>query len=277
MSGPKDFTIDFSPLLLAVFANQRVEQQAVFAARVQAARQAPRRRPAPRAPVSAPVESAVPDQTVVDSSPRVEDVSKTLEESTRVAAEFIEIRDAVEARRIALAEDTRLIAASADRYAIWSDRCLRIADLPASPEALREAHDAYAEGESLVVDALDVLEKLERRRHVQQAIIDSFHATGFFTDIVNAGDTTDVTKPVMIVARKGAEEVTVSLPLGDTAVQSRWAGQTDERCVGSFLDYLAQMGKRGMECRPERPDLAARPILRQAGRKELPRSRSEGG
>ena len=273
MSGPKDFTIDFSPLQLAVFAKQRDEQQAVFAARVQAARQTPRRRPAPRAPV----ENIVPEQAAVESSPLVEVDSKTSEESTRVATEFIEIRDAVEARRIALVEDTRLTAACADRYAIWSDRCLRIADLPASPEALREAHDTYTEGESLVADALDMLEKIERRRHVQQAIIDSFHATGFFTDIVNPGDTTDVTKPVTIVAKKGAEEVTVSLPLGDGAVQSRWAGQTDERCVGSFLDYVAQMGKRGMECRPERRDLADRPILRQAGRKELPRSRSEGG
>lgn len=281
MSGPKDFSIDFSPLLVDLFTTQRVEYETAFAARVQAARQSPRRRPAPRAPLQAPIIDAPAEpQRVAEESPAparesaARDDARRAKEAARLVQELAEIHEAIEDRRVAITEDPALAAAAGDRLASWTDRCRHVVDLPPSPEAVRVAREALVEGETIVKHAIDVTQQVERRKHVQRAIVESFHAIGFFTDVAESAD---AGKPLTIVARKGAEEVTVSLPLGDGGVQSHWSGQTDERCVDSFLDYVAQMDKRGMQCRPSRSDLADRPALRQVGRKDLPRSSSRGG
>lgn len=289
MSGPKDFDVDLAAPLLAVLGAFRAQQQAAFDARVQALRRTPRRRrPAPRAavdnggkPVTAPASTesnndAAANAAASRAAAEAESAAQAKAEA-HIAAEFADICDAVESRRDALAEDAALRAACGDRFARWADRCSQIVDLPAGKDALSEARAALAEGEALVAHSLDVAQQSERRRQVQKAILESFHAIGFFTELATSENPADPAQPVTIVARKGTEEVTVSLPLGDAPVQSRWQGQTDERCVDSFFDYVEQMGHRGMKCRPARADLADRPRLRQAGRKDLPRSRSEGG
>lgn len=290
MSGPKDFSVDVSDILLTMLAGRRMQQEAAFSARVQALRSAPRRRPAPRAAVDTPAEQSAAPASGADAGAeheraaaevraaeaRAAAAAKAALEAARVAAEFADICDAIDARREALAEDAALRAACGDRFAAWDDRCARVAGMAPAAEAVREAHEVLAEADSLVQHALDVCQQLEKRRQVLQAMIESFHAIGYFTDVTAPENAEDPARPVTVVARRGTEEVAVAIPLGDAAVQSVWNGQAGERCVDSFLLYVEQMGKRDMACRPARADLAPRPQLRQMGRKELPRSQSQG-
>jgi hypothetical protein len=286
MSGPKDFSVDVSDILLTMLAGRRMQQEAAFSARVQALRLAPRRRPAPRTAVETPAAPASGADAAVEheraaaearaTEARAAAAAEAALEAARVAAEFAEICDAIDARREALAEDATLRAACGDRFAAWDARCARIAGMAPAAEAVREAHEVLAESDSLVQHALDVSQQLERRRQVLQAMIESFHAIGYFTDVTAPESAEDPARPVTVVARRGTEEVAVAVPLGDAAVQSVWNGQAGERCVDSFLLYVEQMGKRDMACRPARADLAPRPQLRQMGRKDLPRSQSQG-
>lgn len=289
MSGPIDFTILLAPALLAALDAFGSTQQMAFDTRVQALEQAPRRpRPKPRprvasddgprpAVVDVPAESAVEEAARADAAAAEAEAAARAEAEARIAAEFADVCVALEARRDALAEDAALRAACGDRFTGWADRCARVVEAAAGSDALREARAALAEGEELVRHALEVATQVERRREVVRAIVESFHATGFFTDLAAGEDPADPARPVTIVARKGGEEVTVSLPLGDAPVQTMWEGQLGERCVDEFLDYVEEMGRRGVTCRPTRADIADRPRLRQAGQKDLPRSRSEGG
>ena len=290
MSGPIDFAVDVSDVLLTMLAGRRMQQEAAFAASVQAHRLAPRRRPAPRAAVDAPpVRAAAPggepdaaadhERAAAEAraaEARAAAAAESAREAARVAAEFIEIRDAIDARRDALAEDAALRVACGDRFAAWDARCTRVGGMEPAAEAVREAREVLAEADSLVQHALEVSQQLEKRRHVLQAMIESFHAIGYFTDVTAPESAADPARPVTVVARRGTEEVAVALPLGDAPVQSVWNGQAGERCVDSFLLYVEQMGKRDMACRPARADLAPRPELKQMGRKELPRSQSQG-
>lgn len=284
MSGPKDFDIDLAAPLLAILGAFREQQQAAFDARIQRLRATPRRRrPGPRVPtdndvtrvVVAPTTESIADATTRATAEAAATIR--VEAEARISTEFADLCDAVEMQRDALADDAALRGVCGDRFAEWADRCSRVMALPAGEDAIREARGTLADGKALVEYALDVSQQVERRREVVRAITESFHAIGFFTNVGVAEQAAVPGQPVIIVARKGTEEVTVSLPLGDAPVQSCWEGQTNERCIDSFLDYVEQMGKRGIECRPARSDLANRPRLRQAGRKDLPRSRSEGG
>jgi len=281
MSGPKDFHIDLAAPLLATLGVYRDRQLAAFDARIRTLRAAPkRRRPAPRAANDAPVhrDAGVETSELGGSSEgrAAAEAATRAAADARITTEFVEVCDAVEAQRDALADDAGLMAACGDRFALWENRCAQVVSLPAGEDSLREARAALSEGESLVQYALDVSQQVQRRREVVRAITESFHAIGFFTELEDIEHSNDPGKPVTVVARKGTEEVTVLLPLGDAPVQSRWAGQTDERCVDSFFNYVEQMGQRGLNCRPARSDLADRPRLRQAGRKDLPRAKSEG-
>lgn len=290
MSGPKDFSVDVSDILLTMLAGRRMQHEAAFSARVQALRLAPRRRPAPRAAVETPAaQSAAPESgaeagaeheraaaAARATEARAAAAAKAAQEAARLAAEFTEIRDAIDARREALVEDATLRAACGDRFAAWDDRCARVSDMAPAAEAVCEAREVLAEADSLVQHALDVSQQVEKRRHVLQAMIESFHAIGYFTDVTAPESAEEPARPVTVVARRGTEEVAVALPLGEAPVQSVWNGQASERCVDSFLLYVEQMGKRDITCRPARADLAPRPQLKQMGRKELPRSQSQG-
>lgn len=286
MSGPKDFSVEISDALFTMLAGQRMQQEAAFSSRVQALRLAPRRRPVPRAAVDTPaVQSAalasgadagVEQERAAAEARATEAGAAAAAEAARVTAEFVEIRDAIDARREALAEDTALRAACGDRFADWSDRCSRVAGIAPAADAVREAREVLAEADTLVQHALDVSQQLEKRRHVLQAMIESFHAIGYFTDVTAAESAEEPARPVTVVARRGTEEVAVALPLGEAPVHSVWNGQAGERCVESFLLYVEQMGKRDITCRPARDDLAPRPQLKQMGQRELPRSQSQG-
>jgi hypothetical protein len=290
MSGPKDFSVDVSDILLTMLAGRRMQQEAAFSARVQALRLAPRRRPAPRAAVETPAMQSVAMESGTDAKAeheretaaarateaRAVAAAEAAKEAARVAAEFAEIRDAIDARRDALAEDDVLCTACGDRFRVWNERCERVGGMEPDAAAVREAREVLAEADSLVQHALDVSQQLEKRRHVLQAMIESFHAIGYFTDVTAPESAEEPARPVTVVARRGTEEVAVALPLGEAPVQSVWNGQAGERCVDSFLLYVEQMGKRDITCRPARTDLAPRPQLKQMGRKELPGAQSQG-
>ncbi len=285
MSGPKDFSVDVSDILLTMLAGRRRQQEAAFSARVQALRMTPRQRPAPRAALETPAaQSAMPasgtdagaEHERAAAEARAAAAAEAAREAARVAAEFAEIRDDIDARREALTEDAALRAACGDRFTAWDDRCARVGDMAPAAEAIREARDVLAEADSLVQHAFDVSQQLEKRRHVLQAMIESFNAVGYFTDVTDPESTEEPAQPVTVVARRGTEKVAVAIPLGDAPVQSVWNGQAGERCVDSFLLYVEQMGKRDIACRPARADLVPRPQLKQMGRKELPRSQSQG-
>jgi hypothetical protein len=285
MSGPKDFSVDVSDTLFTMLAGRRRQQEAAFSARVQALRMAPRQRPAPRAALETPAAQSAMPASGTDAGAEHEHAAaeacaaaaaEAAREAARVMAEFAEIRNDIDARREAITEDAALRAACGDRFAAWDERCSRVGDMAPAAEAIREARYVLAEADLLVQHAFDVSQQLEKRRHVLQAMIESFNAVGYFTDVTDPESTEEPAQPVTVVARRGTEEVAVAIPLGDAPVQSVWNGQAGERCVDSFLLYVEQMGKRDIACRPARADLVPRPQLKQMGRKELPRSQSQG-
>ena len=94
---------------------------------------------------------------------------------------------------------------------------------------------------------------------------------GFFVHDPQYENPADPTGPVIIKAVRGDEEVTTSVDLSET-IKSVWNGLADERCKDSFFDYVEQMKAKGVEVKPHREDLRDRPILKQKGANELPRS-----
>lgn len=282
MSGPKDFDMDLAAPLLEGLAAFRAQQQSLWHARIAARRAAPRRNRPPLREASdlgSPSVRDVPATAPRDvsvTSPLADQAHAKAAKAAKIAEEFAELCEAIEARRDTLAEDMPLRAACGERFSSWAERCARAASLQPSEASLQEIRQAMEEGDLLVQHALDVAQQVERRRKVMQVIVESFNAIGFFTHLADEGTVENPAEKVVIVARKGVEEVKVSLPLGEQPVESRWNGQTDEKCVDSFVTYIQQMGKRGITCRPTRSDLDDRPRLRQAGRKDLPRSKSEG-
>jgi len=282
MSGPKDFDMDLTAPLLEGLAAFRAQQQSLWKARIAARRAATtRNRPPPRAasdrgsPSLRGVPATVP-RDVSAASLLADQASAEATKAAKVAEEFAQLCEAIEARRDTLSEDMSFRTACGERYSVWAERCARAIGLQPSDASLQEIRQAMEEGDLLVQRALDVAQQVERRRKVMQIIVESFNAIGFFTHVADEGSVEHHAEKLVIVARKGVEEVEVSLPLDEQPVESRWNGQTDEKCVDTFVAYIQQMGKRGITCRPTRTDLDDRPRLRQAGRKDLPRSKSEG-
>ena len=120
--------------------------------------------------------------------------------------------------------------------------------------------------------------KFDERNELLGDILSSLQEIGFFVSDPQYEDPNDPAGAVIIKATRGSEEVTASVDLSDM-VRTVWNGVADEKCKDSFFQYIDQMSNKGIEITATRPDLQSRPILKQAGARELPRTklRGEGG
>jgi hypothetical protein len=283
MSGPKDFDIDVAESLVSLFTDHRMQQQIAFDTRVSTLRspRAPRRRkPAPRAPEQSTPSAQSTSPTTVHAGPSetVGSDAETAAAAAEVAAitdKFESLVEELRAKSTAIAELEHAKTTCASEYQGWEQRLVSLEGSGSSATGLANAEALRLEADALAQRILNVGQQLEQRRHVVKAILESFHAVGYFTD-EPVEDASSPGGPITLVARKGGERVTVSLPIGDSMVKSNWDGSADDRCVDSFTKYITEMGKRGVACTPTR-GLEDRPRLQQMGRKDLPKSQSQGG
>jgi hypothetical protein len=280
MSGPKDFDIDVAESLLSLFTDHRMQQQIAFDTRVSTLRAplAPRlRKPAPRAPEqSAPsAQSTSPTTAYAGPSETVEIAADAAAaEAALIADKFESVMEELRAKSTAMAELEHAKTTCDSEYQGWEQRLVSLEGSGSSATGLANAEALRLEADALAQRILNIGQQLEQRRHVVKAILESFHAVGYFTD-EPVEDASSPGGPITLVARKGGERVTVSLPIGDSMVKSNWDGSADDRCVDSFTKYITEMGKRGVVCTPNR-ELEDRPRLQQMGRKDLPKSQSQG-
>jgi hypothetical protein len=102
-------------------------------------------------------------------------------------------------------------------------------------------------------------------------VIASLQEIGFFVSDPYYENPDDPSGPVVIKAARGSETVTASVDLSEM-VRSVWGGVEDERCKDAFFEYVDRMKDKDVEVTPTRADLRERPILKQQGAKDLPRS-----
>ena len=288
MSGPKDFDIAVADSLLSLFVGYRAQQQVTFDTRMSTLR-APaairRNRPAPKAPLQArPSGQILPaiDENHNQSVAQKQAAQTAAAEAAREAVKAASIAEKIDtvlvelqARSTAIGELAHATTVCASYYGDWEQRRVAVDASPPTAETLAGAETLLAESEALTQRVLDVSQQLEQRRHVVKAVLESFHAVGYFTD-EPVEEASRPGGPITLVARKGGERVTVSLPLGDSMIKSNWDGSADTRCLDSFEKYVTEMGKHGVVCTPSRA-MEDRPRLQQMGRKDLPKSQSQGG
>lgn len=117
--------------------------------------------------------------------------------------------------------------------------------------------------------------KFDERNELLSDILKSWQEIGFFVSDPEYENPNDPGGPVIIKATRGSEQVLASVDLSDT-VRTIWNGMADETCKESFFQYVDQMSNKGVEIKPTRPDLQSRPVLKQAGARELPRTKLRG-
>ncbi len=102
-------------------------------------------------------------------------------------------------------------------------------------------------------------------------IIASLKEIGFVVTDPQFADPQDPGGDVLLVATKGSERMEARIDLSDE-IRSTWDNVTEEHCKTSFFDYVDAMASKGITVSPEREDLRLRPISRQQGAKDLPKS-----
>lgn len=275
MSGPKDVEFVLASSFLLGLLTQRTEQESAWVGRVAAMRPAVRKpRPAPRAAIRNPL----PAQQDAPSTPVPIETSAAdaalVAATARLREELDDNLMELEARSLAFDADANVREVVAAEVNAWNDRRVRLNKAEPTADSVGAAHALVREADDLVARALSIMEQRRKREYVLKAIVDSLHAVGYFTDEPQQPGAADPSGPITLVARKADEKVTISLPLGEDVVHSTWGGFAGDKCVDSFMGYVAALGERGVSCTPSGPALADRPRLRQAGRKDLPRSGS---
>lgn len=276
MSGPKDAEYILAEIVLAAIASQRMAHEAAWAGRVESLRPIVKKeRPAPRAAMAAAHPAVVRRQQASRATPE-EPAGPPKPSVEEVAAAFSETVAELEVRGRALAADEMASDICRTEVTAWNERRLEHAAMDPSPEAVAAGQELIGQANAIVARAFAIAEQRDKREYVLKAIVESLHAVGYFTDEPLRPDSSDPAAPIAIVARKGGDQVSISLPLGEDVVRSSWDGFAGDKCVDSFMDYVAAMGERGVACTPCDQALRDRPKLRQAGRKDLPRSGTAG-
>lgn len=128
-----------------------------------------------------------------------------------------------------------------------------------------------AEAQALHDRAGDLKTRFDTRNELLRDVIASMQGLGYFVSDPQFADPSDPSSPVVLKAVCGSEVVTTTVDLS-SMVKSVWDGQEHEHCKGEFHDFMEAMKSRGVEVTPEREDLRRRPVLKQKGANELPRS-----
>jgi hypothetical protein len=188
----------------------------------------------------------------------------------------------VEAWRETLTGDDAVRTFQASVMKAWQDRAEKLlAEHTAGTvgqDILARAEEIGREAKRIHEEAGERQAKSEARNQLLRDIIDSLKEIGFFVSDPSYQDPNDPGGPVILRATRGAEEMTASIDLSET-VRSVWNGLEEQHCKSAFWEYMERMRERGVEIVAKRPDLRERPILRQKGALDLPRSgtQSAGG
>ncbi len=116
--------------------------------------------------------------------------------------------------------------------------------------------------------------KFNTRNELLADIIASLKEIGFSVNDPKFENDADPGGVVVLVATRGRERMEASVDLSDE-IRSTWDHVSGEHCKTAFFEYIDAMGKKGLEIKPHRDDLQSRPIQRQKGAKDLPRSQSD--
>ena len=284
MSGPLDFAVVLSSAaLLDIATRQQTAMSAVFV-NVPAIRPLEKRqRPGPRAatPGQKPAATRTTTETIHQAPEGHSQTQPTpppaiVEDESVVAEALAEMLSSLEARATALKQDATISWACQKEIAEWDASRQALAGVKPDRSVAEQAEQLIAKSESIATQAYELAKKREEREYLLKAINESLQAAGYFTDPPAVSPSGSLSEPVTLVARKAGKEVTVLVPMGEGLIKSVWDGFAGEHCVDSFIDYVEEMRKRGLAVNPTRTDIADRPKLREAGRKDLPRSGSMG-
>ena len=284
MSGPLDFAVVLSSAaLLDIATRQQAAMSAVFV-NVPAIRPLEKRqRPAAR--VAVPGQRPAITRTAIEAGTQVPEAGAKapaaseqaeVEDDSMVAATLSELLGSLEARAKAMTQDAAIMSACQREVAEWDASRAGLAASKPDRGVVERAEQLIAQSESIATQAYELAKKREEREYLLKAINESLQAAGYFTDPPVVPDGGGAAGPVTLVAHKAGKEVTVLVPMGEGLIKSVWDGFAGEHCVDSFIDYVEEMRKRGLSVNPARADIADRPRLREAGRKDLPRSDSIG-
>ena len=284
MSGPLDFSVVLAgAAMLDIATRQQAAMSAVFV-NVPAIRPLEKRqRPGLRAAVPGQKPSTTRTTTdTVAQAPEVHSHTQastppvSAEDASTVAEALAEMLSSLEARATALKQDATISWACQKEIAEWDASRQALAGVKPDRSVAEQAEQLIAKSESIATQAYELAKKREEREYLLKAINESLQAAGYFTDPPAVSPSGSLSEPVTLVARKAGKEVTVLVPMGEGLIKSVWDGFAGEHCVDSFIDYVEEMRKRGLAVNPTRTDIADRPKLREAGRKDLPRSGSMG-
>lgn len=278
MSGPKDAEFEFIASLLSGFAAQTAAQHTAWVHTVASLRPAVRKnRPAPRTPASSPVPQ-IKRQALATARPEPRSSEEPRGSSGGVvfSREIADLHLEVEARREAMRVHEGVEQFGCVNRESWEEGRARFEAMPASAAAIEAGKELVLQSEEIVARAIERQEQHAKRAYLLQAIVESLNAVGYFTDEPQLTKAEDPDADITLVARKADQRVTISLPLGEQIVKSTWDGLPGEKCADSFMEYVSALGARGVSCTPCDRTIADRPKLRQAGRKDLPRSTMRG-
>ena len=274
MSGPLDLGFVLAGIALMELASQRTSQEAAWIGQVEAIRPAVRtKRPPPRAAETGPP-VRVPRQRAPSQKADVPREAPAPIPSAFVDA-LADLIIEIEVRGEAFTADETVRETCRTEISAWRERKALHASMPPSAEAVARGKELVAQADEIVTKAFEIVEQRRKRDYVLQAIVESLHAVGYFTDEPIHPIVSEPGGPVTLTARKADEQVTITLPLGEDVVRSTWDGFAGDACVDSFMEYIAALDERGVSCKPCE-QLADGPKLRTAGQKDLPRSDTRG-
>lgn len=170
----------------------------------------------------------------------------------------------------ALGEDVAVKTFAAADVADWNRR---VATLPSgeSPAFVAEADALAAQARAIHDRAGETQARFDTRNELLRDVIASMQELGYFVSDPQFADPADPASPVVLKAVLGSDVITTTVDLG-SMVKSVWDGQEHEHCKGEFFTFMDAMKSRGVVVTPQRDDLRVRPILKQKGANELPRS-----
>jgi hypothetical protein len=170
----------------------------------------------------------------------------------------------------ALADDTAVRTFANSQQEEWHGRAESLVNsAPAEFETL--ADRLASEAQLLHAHAGEMQLQFDARNRLLTDVIQSMKEIGYFVSDPYFADPSNPGSSVILKAVCGSQVVTTSVDLS-SMVKSVWDGQEHEGCKDVFFNYVDAMKSRGVEVEPERSDLRERPVLKQKGANELPRS-----
>lgn len=153
----------------------------------------------------------------------------------------------------------------------WSKATDNLLSEESTNKASLAVQTLLKEAERIHTEAGELQAKFDTRNEILRDVIDSLKEIGFFVADPEFEVAHDPLGRVLVKAVRGGEEMTAAIDLTKT-IRSNWNGLEQEQCHSAFFDYVDRMQAKGVTVKAHRTDLRQRPVLKQQGAQELPRS-----